>query len=346
LCSPEGGHSPRITPFSGDGESPQFSIWLRRLEDILRMRAIAPTSEQKANFLVGYLDGVAREKIEELSLDERKDFDRIVAHLKNYFESPQQRNMARQLLSSCRQEIGESATIFPNRLLNLVRAATSGQDQATQKERVLEEFVARLPPDIRYYVKLDEPVTFEQAVNKAQTVEQLLAEATVDRLINPTSALSSSTPPVQALQTRHVRFQNSTDDSSVYQALVRGMLEQSVDSSSIALITFYKEQHRCLEDFAKETGIDISTVDSVQGRERDVVILLTTKTDSDLDASEFLDAPRRMNVALTRCRHGQMVVGHRPSLARLPQWRRVIHWALDRMAVIPDADVQRLFGDQ
>ncbi|KAL6739270.1 hypothetical protein Aduo_012744 [Ancylostoma duodenale] len=127
LCSPEGGHSPRITPFSGDGESSQFSIWLRRLEDILRMRAIAPTSEQKASFLVGYLDGVAREKIEELSLDERKDFDRIVAHLKNYFEGPQQRNMARQLLSSCRQEIGESAPIFANRLLNLVRAATSGQ---------------------------------------------------------------------------------------------------------------------------------------------------------------------------------------------------------------------------
>ncbi|KIH50924.1 hypothetical protein ANCDUO_18992 [Ancylostoma duodenale] len=84
------------------------------------------------------------------------------------------------------------------------------------------------------------------------------------------------------------------------------MLERGVDSSGIALITFYKEQHRYLEDFAKETGIDISTVDSVQGRQCDVVILLTTKTDSFPDASEFLDAPRRMNVALTRCRHGQM----------------------------------------
>ncbi|EYC37484.1 hypothetical protein Y032_0787g2351 [Ancylostoma ceylanicum] len=135
-------------------------------------------------------------------------------------------------------------------------------------------------------------------------------------------------------------------EASVCQALVRGMLERGVDSSSIAIIAFYKEQHRYLEDFAKETGIDISTVDSVQGRERDVVFLLTTKTDSDPDASVFLDAPRRMNVALTRCRHGQMVLGHRPSLARLPQWQRVINWALDRMAVIPDADVQLLFGDQ
>ncbi|VDO21887.1 unnamed protein product [Haemonchus placei] len=35
-----------------------------------------------------------------------------------------------------------------------------------------------LRPDTRYYVKLDNPATFEQAVAKAQMVEQLLAEAT------------------------------------------------------------------------------------------------------------------------------------------------------------------------
>ncbi|KAK6741289.1 hypothetical protein RB195_009255 [Necator americanus] len=73
-------------------------------------------------------------------------------------------------------------------MLNLVRAATTGQDPSSQKERVLEDFVARLRPDIRYYVKLDNPLTFEQAVAKAQMVEQLLTEATTDRLINPVSA--------------------------------------------------------------------------------------------------------------------------------------------------------------
>ncbi|XGW13708.1 hypothetical protein V3C99_000209 [Haemonchus contortus] len=93
--------------------------------------------------------------------------------------------MARQALSSCQQQTGESASTFANRLLLLVRAATSGQDPASQKDRVLEEFVARLRPDIRYYVKLDNPATFEQAVAKAQMVEQLLAEATADRLIRP-----------------------------------------------------------------------------------------------------------------------------------------------------------------
>ncbi|KAK6760825.1 hypothetical protein RB195_022043 [Necator americanus] len=101
---------------------------------------------------------------------------------------PQHRYMVRQALSACQQQTGESSATFANRLLNLVRAATTGQDHSSQKERVLEEFVARLRPDIRYYVKLDNPLTFEQAVAKAQMVEQLLAEATADRLINPVGA--------------------------------------------------------------------------------------------------------------------------------------------------------------
>ncbi|KIH46350.1 zinc knuckle, partial [Ancylostoma duodenale] len=82
----------------------------------------------------------------------------------------------------------ESSTIFAGRLLNLVRAATAGQDSNTQKERVVEKFVARLRSDTRYFIKLDNPTTFEQAVAKAQTLKQLLSEAAPELLMNPTAA--------------------------------------------------------------------------------------------------------------------------------------------------------------
>uniref|UniRef100_W6NLG8 Retrotransposon gag domain-containing protein n=1 Tax=Haemonchus contortus TaxID=6289 RepID=W6NLG8_HAECO len=142
--------SPKIAPFTGSSEDGvQFSIWLRRLNDIIRMRPSELSSEQKANFLIGHLDGVAREKVEELDEGARKSFDAVVTHLRNFFESPQQRYVARQKLSVCKQEPGEAAATFANRVLNLVRSATAGQDPATQKDRVLEEFVSRLRGDIR-----------------------------------------------------------------------------------------------------------------------------------------------------------------------------------------------------
>ncbi|XGW27434.1 hypothetical protein V3C99_007773 [Haemonchus contortus] len=180
--------TPRVSTFSGASENGvQFSIWLRRLEDIMRMRPVPLTDEQQANYLIGHLDGVAREKVEELDSDAKRSYSAVVSHLTAFFESPQQRYVARQKLSACRQEPGESCTTFANRVLHLVRAATSGQDPATQKDRVLEEFVARLRSDVRYFVKLDNPSTFEQAVTKAQTVEQLLSEATAERLLHPAS---------------------------------------------------------------------------------------------------------------------------------------------------------------
>lgn len=66
------------------------------------------------------------------------------------------------------------------------------------------------------------------------------------------------------------------------------------------IITFYREQHRKLEEYARRVGVDLSTVDAIQGREKDAVVFLTTKTNFDPNTSEFLDDPRRMNVALAR----------------------------------------------
>ncbi|VDL77167.1 unnamed protein product [Nippostrongylus brasiliensis] len=181
--SPEG--TIRISPFSGFGDGIQFSSWLRRFEDVLRMRVVSLSSEQKANLLIAHLEGIAREKVEDLPEEERKSFDVVVNHLRTFFEGPHQRNLARQALASCKQVPGEASTIFANRILEVVRAAMAGQDNSALKERVLEEFVKGLRPDLRYFVKLEEPPSFEQAVRRAQTIEQLLLEATADRLMHP-----------------------------------------------------------------------------------------------------------------------------------------------------------------
>lgn len=52
---------------------------------------------------------------------------------------------------------------------------------------MLEGFITSLSSDVRYYVKLDNPNTFEQAVARAQMVEQWLAEAVTDEVIHPIS---------------------------------------------------------------------------------------------------------------------------------------------------------------
>ncbi|EPB65506.1 hypothetical protein ANCCEY_15430 [Ancylostoma ceylanicum] len=77
------------------------------------------------------------------------------------------------------------------------------------------------------------------------------------------------------------------------------------------------EQFRRLAEPLRNLGIELSTVDTVQRREKDVVILLTTKTGFDPEGAEFLDDQRPMNVALTRPSHGQFVLGHVESLRQV-----------------------------
>ena len=130
------GQQSKLTTFSGAENGAQFGVWLRRLEDIIKMKG-ENDPEKKAYFLIGHLDGVAREKVDELPEADRKVFDTVVTHLRTFFESPQQKYLARQSLSLCKQNPGESAVVFANRILALVQAATTGQTAAAQKKRAL-----------------------------------------------------------------------------------------------------------------------------------------------------------------------------------------------------------------
>ncbi|EYC08962.1 hypothetical protein Y032_0063g3454 [Ancylostoma ceylanicum] len=67
-------------------------------------------------------------------------------------------------------------------------------------------------------------------------------------------------------------------EANTCRELVTALLTKNIPPTSIAIITFYKEQLGVMERFANQHQIDLHTVDSVQGREKDIVILLTTRT--------------------------------------------------------------------
>ncbi|CAJ0610562.1 unnamed protein product [Cylicocyclus nassatus] len=179
---------PSLPSFSGLDEDPtQFSAWLARVEDIFDMLSPPLSSAMKAKLVKGHLQGLAREKLNQLTSEQRDDYDTLVAELRKSFEGPHRRRLARQALAGCRQQPGESCFSFANRILHLVRAITAGQDPVLQEERLLEEFVSRLRTDIKFHVRNSNPTSFQQALDTADAVEQHLAETISDRLITPSA---------------------------------------------------------------------------------------------------------------------------------------------------------------
>jgi superfamily I DNA and/or RNA helicase len=103
-------------------------------------------------------------------------------------------------------------------------------------------------------------------------------------------------------------------------------------SHSIVVLTPYKRQAEALKRMLSSMpcNIEVSSIDSFQGREADIIIFATVRC-NDYREIGFLEDIRRMNVALTRARLALIVVGNRATLTEgtadeeaSSMWRRML----------------------
>jgi regulator of nonsense transcripts 1 len=68
---------------------------------------------------------------------------------------------------------------------------------------------------------------------------------------------------------------------------------------------------------------NVRTVDSWQGREIEYMIFSTVRSNKD-GGLGFLSNERRINVALTRAKHGMIILGNTATLESDPNWKDLI----------------------
>ncbi|KAG2645481.1 hypothetical protein PVAP13_2KG426600 [Panicum virgatum] len=126
-------------------------------------------------------------------------------------------------------------------------------------------------------------------------------------------------------------YLNRTEAANV-EKIVTTFLRSGVVPSQIGVITPYEGQRAYIVNYMSRNGslrqqlykeIEVASVDSFQGREKDYIILSCVRS-NEHQGIGFLNDPRRLNVALTRARYGIVILGNPKVLSKQPLWNSLL----------------------
>ncbi|KAL0228202.1 hypothetical protein RCL1_004345 [Eukaryota sp. TZLM3-RCL] len=128
-------------------------------------------------------------------------------------------------------------------------------------------------------------------------------------------------------------YLNRTEASFV-EKVVTEFLKTGVSPDQIGVVTPYEGQRAFITCHMQRNGplhsnlyrdVEVASVDSFQGREKDYIILSCVRS-NDHSSIGFLNDPRRLNVALTRAKYGLVIVGNPRVLSRHVLWNNLLSW--------------------
>ena len=103
---------------------------------------------------------------------------------------------------------------------------------------------------------------------------------------------------------------------------IPGVSEQRFQKSGIYVITPYNAQKNVIADLYAAKGMQeqVISIDSSQGREFDIVFVSMVRT----KPGAFIQEYNRINVAITRAKHGLVIVGNARNLSRDQKWASLL----------------------
>jgi predicted DNA helicase len=113
-------------------------------------------------------------------------------------------------------------------------------------------------------------------------------------------------------------FQNKKEAEAV-ESLVKRVLKMGVKPEEIGVIAPYLDQVKLLKRLIKEPKVEIHSVDAFQGREKEVIIVSTVRSNNQANLG-FLTDERRLNVTITRAKRAFLMIGNPDTLKSHPAY--------------------------
>ena len=123
---------------------------------------------------------------------------------------------------------------------------------------------------------------------------------------------------------------SNMDEAAIVVKIVNDLLAPGdLQPEDIGIISPYAGQVRLIKDMIGEIeGLEIKSVDGYQGREKEIIVLSSVRSNEQGKVG-FLSDFRRLNVALTRAKRGLIVVGDDRTLRNDPTWASWLDWVTE-----------------
>jgi len=172
----------------------------------------------------------------------------------------------------------------------------------------------RMHPEIRYWPSnqyYQGKLTDSEAITQGR---QVVGISTAPLFIAPYAFINV----MGREESSHYSFKNKNEADSIMGLLqfLKNKLQLNI-AKQAGIITFYKAQVELINEKASRVfpGIKVSTVDSFQGDENDVIIISCVRSNLQGNIG-FVNDFRRLNVALTRAKHSLIVIGNAETLEK------------------------------
>ncbi|EFO93987.1 hypothetical protein CRE_09800 [Caenorhabditis remanei] len=127
---------------------------------------------------------------------------------------------------------------------------------------------------------------------------------------------------VPADETREGTSYSNMEEAKAAVAIINQWKKFSEEGETAAVLSMYLSQSALVSRML-DADVYSNTVDASQGSEFDLVVVLTSRS-GNVASCKFLNDTTRINVSLSRCKQGCIVLGNQHALENASEWKRVL----------------------
>ena len=185
----------------------------------------------------------------------------------------------------------------------------------------------------RLLMKFPNAEFYNNSLKSDSSVDKININDIIDASYEEEALLFIDTSDVDDNKEMHLRDSKSIInklEAKVAVGIANDYLTAGVSEDDIGIISPYADQVKIIQD---KTPVEVKTVDGFQGREKEIIIISTVRSNLYGNIG-FLSDLRRLNVAITRAKRKLIIIGNKNTLENNPTYLRLIKFVEDENLLI------------